>query len=113
VFYVLCHGYKKKTCTTGRYFIPELELEEFVLNELKRLFKNRINKKELLESAKGGKVKVELEGLDKQEQALKKELDQMQNALRLRVQQKIVRSKKLYLKDKKGDIRGVKKEDAL
>ena len=88
-FNVLCHGYKKKTCTTGRYFIPELALEEFVLNELKRLFKNRINKKELLESAKGGKVKVELEGLEKQEQALNKELDQLQNTLRSLYQDKM------------------------
>ncbi|MCL1842225.1 MAG: recombinase family protein [Defluviitaleaceae bacterium] len=88
-FNVLCYNYKKKTCTVGRYFIPELDLEEFVLGELKRLFKNRINKKELLESAKGGKVKVELEGLDRQEQALKKDLDQQQNALRSLFQDKM------------------------
>ena len=81
-FNVLCYGYKKKTCTSGRYFILETELEEFVLNELKGIFKSRINKKELLESAKGGKVKVELDGLEKQEQSLKKELDQNQNAFR-------------------------------
>ena len=88
-FNVLCYAYKKKKCTTGRYFIPETELEEFVLNELKRLFKNRINRKELLESAKGGKVKVELAGLEKQEQALKKELDQLQHTFRSLYQDKI------------------------
>ena len=87
-FNVLCYNYKKKTCTTGRYFIPEMELEEFVLSELKSLFKNRISKKELLESAKGGKIKVELQGLDKQEQALRKELDQAQNSLRFLYQDK-------------------------
>ena len=59
------------------------------MNELKRLFKNRINKKELLESAKGGKVKVELAGLEKQEQALKKELDQLQHTFRSLYQDKI------------------------
>ncbi|MCL2212298.1 MAG: recombinase family protein [Oscillospiraceae bacterium] len=89
VFNVVCYGYRKKICTTGRYFIPELELEEFVLNELKRLFKSRINRAELLESAKGGKVKIELEGLEKQEQAIKKELDQAQNALRFLYQDKL------------------------
>ena len=89
VFNVVCYGYKKKTCTSGRYFIAEAELEEFVLNELKRLFKNRINRNELLESAKGGKVKVELEGLDRQEKALKKELEQAQNALRSLYQDKL------------------------
>jgi len=81
-FNVLCSGYKKKTCTSARYFITEKELEEFVLAELKSIFKNRINKKELLESAKGGKIKVELDGLIKQETAIKKELDATQNALR-------------------------------
>jgi chaperonin cofactor prefoldin len=73
---------QKKTCKTGRYFIPETELEDFVLNELKSLFKNRINKRELLESARGGKIKVEFDGLVKQEAALNKDLDAMQNALR-------------------------------
>ena len=81
-FNVVCYGYRKKTCTTGRYFIAETELEEFVLNELKSLFKNRINKRELMESAKGGKIKVEFDGLVKQEAALNKDLDAMQNALR-------------------------------
>jgi len=88
-FNVLCYGYKKKTCTTGRFFIAETELEEFVLSELKRLFKNRINKKELLESARGGKVKVELEGIVKQETALNKELYQSQNAFRSLYQDKL------------------------
>jgi DNA invertase Pin-like site-specific DNA recombinase len=88
-FNVLCYGYKKKTCTTSRYFIAETELEEFVLGELKRLFKNRINKKELLESAKGGKVKVELEGIVRQENALNKELEQSQNAFRSLYQDKL------------------------
>jgi DNA invertase Pin-like site-specific DNA recombinase len=88
-FNVLCYGYKKKTCTSDRYFIAETELEEFVLGELKRLFKNRINRAELLESAKGGKVKVELEGLDKQGQALNKELEQTQNAFRSLYQDKL------------------------
>ena len=88
-FNVLCSGYKKKTCTSGRYFILETELEEFVLNELKSIFKSRINRRELLESAKGGKVKVELEGLYKQEQSLKKELDQTQNAFRSLYQDKM------------------------
>ena len=89
VFNVLCYGYKKKVCTSNRYFIIEADLEAFVLEELKRLFKNRINRKELLDSAKGGKVKVELEGLDKQEQAIKKELDQAQNGLRSLYQDKL------------------------
>jgi len=88
-FNVLCYGYKKKTCTTGRYFIREVELEEFVLSELKRIFKNHTNKKELLESAKGGKVKVELDGLDKQEQSIKKELDQAQSTFRSLYQDKM------------------------
>ena len=83
------YGLQKKTCTSGRYFIGEAELEEFVLRELKRLFKNRINKNELLESAKGGKVKVELQGLEKQEKALSKELEQAQNALRSLYQDKL------------------------
>ena len=87
-FNVLCMGYKKKTCTSGRYFILETELEEFVLNELKSIFKSRINRAELLESAKGGKVNVELEGLDRQAQSLKKELDQTQNTLRSLYQDK-------------------------
>jgi len=87
-FNVVCYGYRRKICTTGRYFIPELELEEFVLNELKSIFKSRINRKELLESAKGGKVKVELEGLDRQAQSLKKELDQTHNTLRSLYQDK-------------------------
>jgi DNA invertase Pin-like site-specific DNA recombinase/chaperonin cofactor prefoldin len=81
-FNVLCSGYKKKTCTSARYFITEKELEEFVLAELKSLFKSRINKRELMESAKGGKIKVELDGLTKQEAAINKELDVTQNTLR-------------------------------
>jgi DNA invertase Pin-like site-specific DNA recombinase len=88
-FNVICYAYKKKNCTSNRYFIREAELEEFVLNELKRLFKNRINRKELLESAKGGKVKVELEGLDKQEKSLNKELEQIQNSFRSLYQDKL------------------------
>ena len=88
-FNVLCYGYKKKTCSSSRYFILETELEEFVLNELKSLFKSRINRAEILESARGGKVKVELDGLDKQEQALKKELDQGKSAFRLLYQDKL------------------------
>jgi len=82
-FNVICYGYKKKTCTSQRYFITETELEEFVLNELKGLFKKRFNKKDYLESAKGGKVKVELEGLVRQEQSLQKQIEQLQNSLRL------------------------------
>ena len=81
-FNVVCYGYRKKTCATGRYFIAETELEEFVLNELKGIFKNRVNKNDFLESAKDGKIKVEVDGLVKQETALNKDLEAMQNALR-------------------------------
>jgi hypothetical protein len=81
-FNVICLGYKKKRCTSGRYFIAETDLDSFVLDELKSLFKNRINKKELLESAKGGKVKIELEGIVRQETALNKELEKTNNAFR-------------------------------
>ena len=81
-FNVICHGYKKKTCTTGRYFIAETELEEFVLNELKGIFKDRVNKQDFLKNAKGGTIKVEVDGLVKQESALNKDLKAMQNALR-------------------------------
>jgi hypothetical protein len=88
-FNVLCYGYKKKTCTSGRFFITESELEEFVLNELKRIFKSRINRDELLKSAKGGKVVVELEGIVKQETALTKDLEQTQNAFRSLYQDKL------------------------
>ena len=69
-------------CATGRYFILETEFEEFVLAELKSIFKNRISKREILESAKGETIKVELDGVIKQETAIKKELDGTQNALR-------------------------------
>ena len=89
VFNVLCCGYKKKTCTSGRYFIAETELEKFVLDELKRIFKNHIDRDELLESAKCGKIKVELDGLDKQEEIINKELSQLQNAFRLLYQDKL------------------------
>ena len=88
-FNVLCYGYKKKTCTSERYFILESELEEFVLDELKRIFKNRINRNEILESAKGGKVIIELEGLAKQETMLNKELEQTQYAFRTLYQDKV------------------------
>ena len=89
VFNVVCYGYRRKRCTTGRYFIPETELEQFVLGELKRMFQNRVTRDELLESARGGKVKVELEGIDRQENALRKELDQIQNAFRSLYQDKL------------------------
>ena len=88
-FNVVCYGYKKKSCTTARYFIPEIELEDFVLDELNSLLKSRINRDDLLESATGGIIKLELNGLDKQEQAIKKELDQAQNAFRLLYQDKL------------------------
>ena len=88
-FNVICYNYKKKRCTSERYFLTEVELEKFVLGELKSLFKNRINKKELLDTVKGGKVNVELEGISKQEQAFKKELDQAKNALRTLYQDKV------------------------
>lgn len=88
-FNVICYNYKKKCCTSGRYFLAETDLEKFVLGELKSLFKNRINNKELLNTVKGGKVNVELEGISKQEQSFKKELDQAKNALRTLYQDKI------------------------
>jgi DNA invertase Pin-like site-specific DNA recombinase len=88
-FNLVCYGYKKKKGCTVRYFITEAELEEFVLGELKHIFKNRITRKELLDSAKGGKVKVELEGIDKQEKSLNKELEQIQNAFRSLYQDKL------------------------
>ena len=88
-FNVVCYGYKKKKCTTGRYFILETELEEFVLNELKAIFQGRVNKDKLLEDAKGGKIKVELEGLEKQEKTINKELETAQNSFRLLYQDKM------------------------
>jgi DNA invertase Pin-like site-specific DNA recombinase len=89
VFNVLCYGYKKKRCNSSRYFIAETELEDFVLGELRRIFKNRISRDELLESAKGGKVRVELDGIDRQEKVLLKELEQTQNAFRTLYQDKL------------------------
>jgi len=81
-FQVICYGHKKKICPVGRYFIPEAEIEAFVLEELKRLFNKNIDKDELLESTRDGNVKVELEGLNRQEKALSKNLEQAQNAFR-------------------------------
>jgi phosphoglycerate-specific signal transduction histidine kinase len=59
-------------CATGRYFILETEFEEFVLAELKSIFKNRISKREILESAKGETIKVELDSLQQQKARLMK-----------------------------------------
>ena len=89
VFNVVCYGYKKKRCTSVRYFVPERELEQFVLGELRRIFKSRITRSELLDSARGGKVRVELEGIDTQEKSLNKELEQIQNAFRSLYQDKL------------------------
>ena len=81
-FNAVCYGYKKKTCNSKRYFVAETEVENFVLSELRELFKNRINKNELAESAKGCKINVELEGLNKQEKTYSKALDNIQLAIR-------------------------------
>ena len=83
VFTSVCIAYKKKNCTSPtRVYVHEEELENFVFEQLKNLFKNKVNKNDLLDAANTKKITVELEGITKQINSYEKELLSIQNAIR-------------------------------
>lgn len=83
VFTSICLAYKKKKCTSPtRVYVHEKELEDFVLSQLKEIFKNKVNKNDLLDAANNQKIIVELEGITKQMNSFQKELANIQSAIR-------------------------------